>query len=132
MTCALQPWRKALANHLDLILVASMLVIAATAGLLGWKGKETSWPNGSWTWEGEINGIGQEEERVLMAQLCAEHGVFELPAARAGDPAARLGARLRVVPGYHDLSVVLHDRLVAVREGRVEEVWAIESRGRLD
>lgn len=33
---------------------------------------------------------------------------------------------------YHDLTVCLHDRFYAVRKGKVEEIWQIDARGRLD
>ena len=69
-------------------------------------------------------------KRILMTELCAEHGVFEL--SQNEKDAVSIGDRLHVVPGYHDLTVVLHDRLVACRNGKVEAVWDTEGRGRLD
>jgi len=69
--------------------------------------------------------------RVLMTELCAEHGVFELP-PECEQKKADIGARLNVIPGYHDLTVVLHDRFVACRGNQVEAIWDIEARGRLD
>jgi D-serine deaminase-like pyridoxal phosphate-dependent protein len=42
-----------------------------------------------------------------------------------------LGARVELVPSHCDTTVNLHDYLFALRGGRVEAVWAIPGRGRV-
>ncbi len=44
-------------------------------------------------------------------------------------PAIRLGAKALLVPGHCDPTVNLHDWIVAVRKGKVEDVWRIDARG---
>jgi hypothetical protein len=36
-----------------------------------------------------------------------------------------------VIPGYSDFTFVLHDRVIALRDGRVEAVWHLLGRGKL-
>ena len=57
-----------------------------------------------------------------------EHTVLH----RSGDgPAIHLGDKALLVPGHCDPTVALHDWIVAVRNGRVEELWPIDARGAL-
>ncbi|MBW3596984.1 MAG: DSD1 family PLP-dependent enzyme [Planctomycetes bacterium] len=65
---------------------------------------------------------------ITVEQLSAEHGKLRL-APSAED--VRIGDRLELVPGYGDLTTVLHDRFYAFRAGRLEAVWPLEARGRL-
>ena len=70
--------------------------------------------------------LGRDDMRVV--RLSAEHGELEL------DPSARdlaIGDRLEFVPGYADLTTVLHDDFLCVRGGKVVDVWPIEGRGKL-
>jgi D-serine deaminase-like pyridoxal phosphate-dependent protein len=57
-----------------------------------------------------------------------EHGKISAP-----DPAQlpALGARVELIPSHCDTTVNLHDHLFAVRAGRVEAVWPIPARGRV-
>jgi D-serine deaminase-like pyridoxal phosphate-dependent protein len=67
-------------------------------------------------------------ENIRVKHLSAEHGTLDL------DPSAnelRIGDRLRFIPGYVDLTVVLHNEFLAVRGNRVEAVWPLEARGKL-
>lgn len=57
-----------------------------------------------------------------------EHGVLEL-GSPDDDGAAWLGEPILLVPGHCDPTVNLYDRYVAVRHGRVEDLWPIEARG---
>ena len=65
---------------------------------------------------------------IGVCGLSAEHGQFEL-AAPSATPA--LGDRIRCIVGYGDTTVHLHETMVGVRDGRVEIVWPILGRGRL-
>jgi len=57
-----------------------------------------------------------------------EHGIVTVP---AGTPAPALGDKLQLIPGHCDPTVNLYDRIIAVRDGKVEAVWAVSSRGAL-
>lgn len=52
----------------------------------------------------------------------AEHGVARLSVP---DDRTRVGDVLDFIPAYGDSTVFLHDRLYAVRDGRVEHVWPL-------
>lgn len=42
-----------------------------------------------------------------------------------------LGDDLRLVPGHCDPTVNLHDWIIGVRDGRVECIWPVSTRGEL-
>jgi D-serine deaminase-like pyridoxal phosphate-dependent protein len=44
-------------------------------------------------------------------------------------PSIKLGAKALLVPGHCDPTVNLHDWIVAVRKGKVEDLWRIDARG---
>jgi len=44
-------------------------------------------------------------------------------------PAIKLGSKALLLPGHCDPTVNLHDWIVAVRGGKVEDVWRIDARG---
>ena len=70
--------------------------------------------------------LGRDDVRI--ARLSAEHGELAL------DPSAqklKIGDRLELVPGYADLTTVLHDQFYCFRDGRLVDVWPIEARGKL-
>jgi 3-hydroxy-D-aspartate aldolase len=48
------------------------------------------------------------------------------------DAALRLGSRVEIIPAHCCATMNLHRQCVAVRNGRVEAVWPIESSGRYD
>jgi D-serine deaminase-like pyridoxal phosphate-dependent protein len=67
-------------------------------------------------------------EGVEVDRLSAEHGLLRL-APEARD--LRIGERLTVIPGYSDLTAVLHDEFFGIRDGRLEVIWPLTGRGRL-
>ncbi|HJT30882.1 MAG TPA: DSD1 family PLP-dependent enzyme [Pirellulales bacterium] len=70
--------------------------------------------------------VGRDDLRI--ARLSAEHGELAL------DPSAqdlKIGDRLELVPGYADLTTVLHDQFYCFRDGRLVDIWPIEARGKL-
>ncbi|MBI2823194.1 MAG: DSD1 family PLP-dependent enzyme [Planctomycetia bacterium] len=69
---------------------------------------------------------GYDDARVVS--LSAEHGALELGPQSRG---LRVGDRVELVPGYSDLTTVLHDEMHGFRDGRLEVVWPIEARGKL-
>ncbi len=56
-----------------------------------------------------------------------EHGILRGPVAAL--PA--LEERLRLIPGHCDPTVNLYDWIIAVRDGKVAEIWPIDGRGAL-
>lgn len=63
--------------------------------------------------DADINGVSDEHARLQVGNgLCPG-----------------LGERLRLIPGHCDPTVNLHDWIVAVRNGSVEEIWAVDGRG---
>jgi 3-hydroxy-D-aspartate aldolase len=58
-----------------------------------------------------------------------EHGWVEPDPARPGAAMPALGEKLLLVPGHCDPTVNLYDWYVCVRNGRVEDLWAITARG---
>lgn len=63
-----------------------------------------------------------------VKSLSDEHTII---VADPGTPALGLGTRVRLIPGHCDPTVNLHDWIVAVRGGLVEEVWPVDARGAL-
>lgn len=49
----------------------------------------------------------------------------------ADGPSVKLGDKALLVPGHCDPTVALHDWIVAVRGGRVEDLWPVAARGAL-
>ena len=70
--------------------------------------------------------IGRDDIRVM--RLSAEHGELELSHSAQG---LRIGDRLELVPGYADLTTVLHNQYYCFRGGRLVDIWPIEARGKL-
>ena len=61
-------------------------------------------------------------------EFSAEHGVITLSEPA---PQPRIGELVEFVPGYSDATIFLHDYLYGIRAGRVEVVWPIVGRGKL-
>jgi D-serine deaminase-like pyridoxal phosphate-dependent protein len=59
--------------------------------------------------------------------LSAEHATIAL----APETNLQIGEKVHVIPGYSDFTFVLHDRVLGLRRGRVEAVWDLLNRGRL-
>jgi len=67
-------------------------------------------------------------EGVKSVRLSAEHATIELAVPNT---ALRVGDPLEFVVGYTDTTVHLHDTMYGVRNGRVEIIWPVAARGRL-
>jgi D-serine deaminase-like pyridoxal phosphate-dependent protein len=67
-------------------------------------------------------------EGIEVERLSAEHGQLKL-APEAQD--LRIGDRLTIIPGYSDLTAVLHNDFYCLRGGRLEAIWPLVGRGRL-
>lgn len=70
--------------------------------------------------------VGRDDIRVV--RLSAEHGELELDPSAQG---LRIGDRLEIVPGYADLTTVLHNQYYCFRGGKLVDIWPIEARGKL-
>lgn len=66
---------------------------------------------------------------ITVTSLSAEHGILRLESTATQ---LRIGDRLEFIPGYGDLTTVLHDRFYGFRGERLAEIWPLEGRGRLD
>jgi len=65
---------------------------------------------------------------IHVEALSAEHGKLRL------EPSAQhlaIGDRLEIIPGYSDLTCVLHDYLYGFRQGKLEVIWSLDARGKL-
>jgi D-serine deaminase-like pyridoxal phosphate-dependent protein len=69
---------------------------------------------------------GRDDIRVVS--LSAEHGTLELDRC-AQD--LKIGQRLELIPGYADLTTMLHDNYYCFRGGRLVSVLPIAARGKL-
>ena len=72
--------------------------------------------------------VGIPVGQVERFTLSAEHGNLRL---NAPEITLRPGDRLEWIVGYSDATVFMHDQILGVRRGLVEEIWAIEGRGKL-
>ena len=70
--------------------------------------------------------MGRED--VVVERLSAEHGSLKL-GPRAQD--IKIGDRLEIVPGYGDLTTVLHNQFFVLQAGKLVDVWPLTARGRL-
>ncbi len=70
--------------------------------------------------------LGHDDMRIT--RLSAEHGELELDPSAQG---LKIGDRLELIPGYADLTTVLHNEFYCFRNGRLVDVWPIEARGKL-
>jgi D-serine deaminase-like pyridoxal phosphate-dependent protein len=61
-------------------------------------------------------------------RFSAEHATLELAAP---SDAPRIGDRVEFIVGYSDMTVFLHEEIVAHRRGKVEAVWRVAARGKL-
>jgi D-serine deaminase-like pyridoxal phosphate-dependent protein len=76
----------------------------------------------------QLNPLVQGRDDIEVAALSAEHGILKLaPSAQS----LRIGDRLQLIPGYGDLTTVLHDEFYGFRNGRLEVIWPLTGRGRL-
>lgn len=63
---------------------------------------------------------------IQVESLSAEHGTLKLSGNACELP---IGTRLEFVPGYADMTCVLHDYFYAFRGDNLEAIWELEARG---
>ena len=91
-------------------------------------GSKTLSADGPWE-PGRGLGYLASDPTTRVVSLWEEHGVLGL-----GENARslRVGDRVSIVPNHVCSAVNLHDRLVGVHDDRIEVVWKIAARGRLE
>jgi D-serine deaminase-like pyridoxal phosphate-dependent protein len=71
--------------------------------------------------------VGRDD--IQVGRLSAGHGQLKLAPSAQG---LRIGERLELIPGYSDLTTVLHNQFYVLSGGRLVEIWPLAARGRLD
>ena len=66
-------------------------------------------------------------EGLAVNKLTAEHGIIDLHAPAAP---VEVGDKIELWVHYSDGTINLNERMYGIRDGRVEEVFALEGRGR--
>ncbi|RAL08482.1 DSD1 family PLP-dependent enzyme [Aspergillus homomorphus CBS 101889] len=69
-----------------------------------------------------------KDARYSHQNLGDEHGALSW---EAGTPALEIGDRVEMIPSHIDPTINLHDFYYAHRNGVVEEIWAVDSRGKV-
>ncbi len=72
--------------------------------------------------------LALNRDGVFVERLSAEHGELRLEPNSQG---LRIGDRLEIVPGYSDMTCVLHDYIYGFRGDRLDVIWPIRGRGKL-
>jgi len=77
------------------------------------------------TFDARINPMPVGLEGVEYDHASSEHGILKI-----ANPGVHLkvGDKVNMLVGYGDWTVYLHDRLVGIRNGKVEEIWDIPHR----
>ena len=70
----------------------------------------------------------KDREGIEVVGLSAEHGYLELK-----NPVhpLKIGDKIELISGYSDMTVFLHNEIYGIRSNRVEAVWDILGRGKL-
>ena len=72
--------------------------------------------------------LALRRDDIVVERLSAEHGQLTL-AESAQD--LKIGDRLEIVPGYSDMTCVLHDQIYGFRKDKLVVIWPVRGRGRL-
>jgi D-serine deaminase-like pyridoxal phosphate-dependent protein len=65
---------------------------------------------------------------ITVDRLSAEHGILKL-APTAQD--LKIGERLELIPGYGDLTTVLHNQFFVLQHNKLIDIWPLTARGKL-
>lgn len=71
--------------------------------------------------------VGRDD--ITVDRLSAEHGALKLAPSAAG---LKIGDRLELIPGYGDLTTVLHNQFYVIDNGKLHAIWPLAARGRLE
>ena len=80
------------------------------------------------TFDGPPYGYFIDYPRALMNAMSVEHGHVDVSECRRKP---RIGEMVTAVPNHPGICLNLHDTLIGVRRGRVEAVWPILARGKI-
>ncbi|UZP40293.1 hypothetical protein NXS19_008109 [Fusarium pseudograminearum] len=69
-----------------------------------------------------------KDQRYTYSQLGDEHGSLNW---EEGTPSLKVGDRVEMIPSHIDPTVNLHDYYYAHRNGAIEEIWPVDSRGKV-
>lgn len=69
-----------------------------------------------------------KDPRYTHANLGDEHGSLSW---EEGTPSLKVGDRVEMIPSHIDPTINLHDFYFAHRNGAVEEIWSVDSRGKV-
>jgi D-serine deaminase-like pyridoxal phosphate-dependent protein len=69
-----------------------------------------------------------EAPETVFHKMNEEHGYLDV--RRAGRR-FEIGERLRIIPNHICVAVNLHERMYGIRVGKVEEIWEVAGRGKL-
>ena len=70
--------------------------------------------------------VGRDD--IKVARLSAEHGELELSGEAQN---LKIGERVELVPGYADMTCVLHDFFYVFQDDTLVDIWPLEARGLL-
>jgi D-serine deaminase-like pyridoxal phosphate-dependent protein len=91
-------------------------------------GSKTLSTDGPWE-AGRGFGYLASDPSTRVVSLWEEHGVLGIGESARG---LRVGDRVSIVPNHVCTAINLHDRLVGVHDDRIEAVWMIAARGRIE
>ena len=69
-----------------------------------------------------------EAPEAVFTKMNEEHGYVNIGKV---ERSFAIGDRLRVIPNHICVAMNLHEFVYGVRAGRVEHVWRVEARGKL-
>ena len=91
-------------------------------------GTKTLSSDGPWE-PGRGFGYLASDPSTRLASVWEEHGVLKLGESTRG---LRVGDRVSIVPNHVCSAINLHDRVVGVRDDRIDAVWKVAGRGRIE
>jgi D-serine deaminase-like pyridoxal phosphate-dependent protein len=65
---------------------------------------------------------------AFFSRMNEEHGYIELKDASSR---FRVGDRVRIIPNHICVAMNLHEQVYGIRGEKVEEIWRVEARGKL-
>jgi D-serine deaminase-like pyridoxal phosphate-dependent protein len=65
---------------------------------------------------------------LVLDRLADEHGMVCIG---SDGEAPKIGSRIEIIPNQHTVVVDSFDRLFGIRQGKIEEIWPIAARGRM-
>jgi D-serine deaminase-like pyridoxal phosphate-dependent protein len=77
---------------------------------------------------GPGHGLLMEAPGAAFHRMNEEHGFVDLSRAERG---FEVGEKVRIIPNHICVAVNLHEYVYGIRGGKVEEVWNVEGRGKL-